>query len=288
MRGSHYPGLENAAELSAAAHAILVFLTTERTRVAKGKAGADSSVMVTSQVMGQGLIDLAKALYGEMPVFWGRYFTSTSTGGTVEYRHLKENRALRDNNIRVLPIARQTKYVDGTFANGSADAQNNADDLITTFGAAYLASLSSEFYMFLDVEGSPSVSQAYYTGWAQTLAAHSAASTGGAVTILPCVYATQSDNPTWSAVSAAMAAGAPCKGAWIARWPVSGCQPLPNWDDRIVTPSVGIPCPILIWQYADDCHGGGGFDCSETNPSIDLQDFLNHLILPPDMTGITT
>jgi len=66
--------------------------------MAKGKPGVDSSVIVTTQVGGTGLIDLAKALYGDTPVFWGRYFTSTSTGGTVEYRHLKENQALRDNN----------------------------------------------------------------------------------------------------------------------------------------------------------------------------------------------
>lgn len=256
--------------------------------MAKGKPGADSSVIVTSHVMGKGLIDLAKALYGETPVFWGRYFTSTSTSGTVEYRHLKENKALRDNNIRVLPIARQTKNVDGTQDDGSADAESNVNDLITTFGAEYLASLSGEFYMFLDVEGSPSLSQNYYTGWAQTLAAHSASTTGGKVAILPCVYATRGDTTTWSAIAAAVAAGAQCEGAWIARWPISGCQPLPDWKDNLVTPPVRIPCPILIWQYADDCHGGAGFDCSETNPSIDLEDFLNHLILPPDMTGITS
>src|ERR1700735_2553376 len=173
--------------------------------MAKGKPGADSSVIVTAQVAGTGLIDLAKALYGETPVFWGRYFTSTSTGGTVEYRHLKENQALRNNNIRVLPIARQTKRVAGTVADGSADAQNNSDDFITTFGTDYLATKD------------------YYTGWAQTLAAHSASASGGKVTILPCVYATQGDNATWSAVSAAMGGGATCKGGWIARYPRSGC-----------------------------------------------------------------
>jgi hypothetical protein len=256
--------------------------------MAKGKPGADSSVIVTSRIMGTGLIDLAKALYGDTPVFWGRYFTSSSTGGTVEYRHLKENQPLRDNNVRVLPIARQTRNVGGTVAHGSADAVNNSDDLFATFGADYLSSLSREFYMFLDVEGSPSLSKDYYAGWAQALAIHSASASGGKVTILPCVYATQGDNATWSAVSAAMTAGVRCKGAWIARYPRSGCQPLPDWSDALVTPSVGIPCPILIWQYADDCHGGGGFDCSETNPSIDLQDLLNHLILPPDMTGVIT
>jgi hypothetical protein len=256
--------------------------------MAKGKPGADSSVIVTSQVTGKTLIDLAITFYGENPVFWGRYFTSTSAGGTVEYRHLKENKALRDNNIRVLPIARQTKNVNGTQADGSRDAETNADDLITTFGPDYLASLSSEFYMFLDVEGNPSLSQAYYTGWSQTLIAHSASAMGGKAKILPCVYATQSDNATWSATKTAVAAGAQCSGAWIARWPVSGCQPLPDWKDDLVRPSVGIPFPVLIWQYADDCHGGGGFDCSETNPAIDLQNFLNHLILPPDMTGVTS
>jgi hypothetical protein len=238
--------------------------------------------------MGKGLIDLAKDLFRETPVFWGRYFTSTRTGGTVEYRHLKENKALRDNDIRVLPLARQTAHVNGMLSSGSADAESNSDDLITTFAADYLAGLSTEFYMFLDVEGSPSLSQSYYTGWAQTLVAHSAGASGGRFKIFPCVYATQSDNATWSAVSRAMAAGVPCKGAWIARWPASGCQPLPDWSDHMVTPSGGISCPILIWQYANDCHGGGGFDCSETNPSINLQDFLNHLILPPDVTGVAT
>jgi len=75
----------------------------------KGRLGADSSMLVTTQIAGKTLVQLAVELYGEPPVFWGRYFTSTSTGGNVEYRHLKENQILRNNNIRVLPIARQTR-----------------------------------------------------------------------------------------------------------------------------------------------------------------------------------
>jgi hypothetical protein len=67
--------------------------------MAKRKPGFDSSVIVTGEVMGKGPINLVKDLYGEVPIFTGRYFTSTSTGGTVEYRHLKK--ALRDNNVRV-------------------------------------------------------------------------------------------------------------------------------------------------------------------------------------------
>ena len=55
----------------------------------------------------------------------------------------------------MLPIARQTTHVDGTQAEGSADAQLNVEDLIKTFGASYLQSQGGRFLMFLDVEGTP-------------------------------------------------------------------------------------------------------------------------------------
>jgi hypothetical protein len=237
---------------------------------------------VTNQIAGKGLIELATDLYGEVPVFWGRYFTTTAES-SAEYRHLKENRPLRSAGIRVLPIARQTKSVGGTQAQGSADAEANANDIIATFGGDYLASQGGSFFVFLDVEGAPSLSQAYYAGWAPTLSAHSAAATGGKVTLLPCVYATQADTPTWTAVANAARAGVDCKGAWVARWRVpGGCQALSDWDDAIVTPTVQLPCRVLIWQYSDDCHGGSGFDCSQVNPAIDLAaDLLAHLIPPP-------
>lgn len=255
--------------------------------MAIGSAGADSSVLVTTQLSGKGLIALAAKQFGQMPVFWGRYFTSTSTGGLVEYRGLKENQALRDSNICVLPIARQTSRVGGTQADGAADAQANADDILSTFGAAYLATLSGQFYVFLDVENLPALSVAYYTGWAQTLSAHSQSVTGGTVTLTPCVYGMRSDTTTWTAVATAVAAGVPCAGVWIARYPLPGCQPLPDWDVAKVSPAVALPCPILIWQYAANCLGGGGIDCSVTNPSIDLNnDLLSHLILPPDMSAV--
>jgi hypothetical protein len=250
--------------------------------MAKGKPGADSSVAVTSQIAGKSLIQLASELYGQAPVFWGRYFTSITRPGDVEYRHLKENRPLRDQGIRVAPIARQTHRVQGTRADGAADALRNAEDYVATFGADYLASQGNRFFVFLDVEGAPSLSQAYYAGWATTLAEHSSAMTDGSVNLVPCVYATQADNPTWAAVAAATAGGVPCGGAWIARWRFDGCHALEDWDQTVVNPSVPLPCPVLIWQYADDCHGGGGFDCSQTNPALDLDaDLLSHLVLPP-------
>jgi hypothetical protein len=256
--------------------------------MAKGKPGADSSVLVTTQIDGKSLVDLATQFYGQHPVLWGRYFTSPSTTGDVEYRHLKEDKILHDHNIRVLPIARQTRRVHGTKDDGIADAKANVDDFLATFGADYLATLGKDFYMFLDVEGSPSLSEAYYIGWAQTLRSYSGAKTGQKVLVLPCVYATKSDTQTWSAVTAAVHAGhsgAPCQGAWVAAWPSSGCQPLPDWDPHRFMPSVAIPFKVLAWQYADSCHGSSGFDCSETNPEINLNsELLNHLVLPPSRT----
>ena len=190
------------------------------------KPGADSSELVTSEIQGKTLVALATELFQEKPVVWGRYFTSAATTGTVEYRHLRENQILHENNIRVLPIARQTKRVNGTQAEGSADAEQNAEDFILTFGADYLKSQGGEFLMFLDVEGAPSLSEAYYAGWARTLASHSHDFSHGAATILPCVYATQGDATTWRAV----ATGAMCSGVRMLRsWSLS---PVPGTISR--------------------------------------------------------
>jgi hypothetical protein len=249
--------------------------------MAEGLFGADSSVPVTTLINGKNLIELATDNFGETPAVWGRYFTSTSTGGTVEYRHRRENQILRDANIRVLPIARQTKRVNTTQADGSADGQQNAKDLIDTFGVDYLAVAANEINMFLDVEGAPSLSVSYYLGWAQTILAYSQQYSGNRITIFPCVYATQADLATWTAVIKGVAMGCKCNGAWIARWRASGCgAPLP-WDDAIVKPGVDIPCTVVFWQYSNDCHGPSGFDCNRINPSI-KDDFLKKCVLPPD------
>lgn len=198
--------------------------------MAVGSPGADSSNLVTRLIDGKPMVDVAAELIGQMPVLWGRYFTSVAATGLVEYRARRENQALRERNIRVLPIARQTRHVDGTQALGSTDAQLNVEDLIKTFGVDYLKSQGGTFIMFLDVEGAPSLSTDYYVGWART--------------------AVDSD--------------------------------LLEWDPDIVQPNVKIPCEVLLWQYADECHGGDGFDCNETNPNVDLQDILSQCVLPPE------
>ena len=252
--------------------------------MAIGLPGADSALIVTSRINGRTLIDLATDVFGQTPVVWGRYFTSAAVTGTDEYRPLRENQALRTLGIRVMPIARQTKHVDGSEDQGVVDAKDNAEDLIKTFGADYLRTQGGKFLMFLDVEGAPSMSESYYRGWAKTLVEYSSVFSGGAVTILPGVYATQGDDPTWRALEAAAASGVSCEGAWIARWRKRGCAAPLDFDTHmhLVRPNVSIPCDILVWQYADECHGGDGFDCNEINPNIDVHAFLQKCVLPPE------
>jgi hypothetical protein len=248
--------------------------------MAQGLPAADSSTPVTAS-----MVQSASALFGRTPAVWGRYFTKPTTSGTVEYRHAQENPVLAEYGIRLLPVARQTRDVAGSAAQGTSDAQGNVDDLFASFGADYLASLGSEFLMFLDVEGapssgSPSLGLDYWTGWAQTLGEHSRAASGGRVEVLPCAYARQGDDATWNVLTQASTQGIPCHGAWVARY-YSGSCTLADWDESIVAPAVPLPCDILLWQYAENCCNGA-IDCSQTNPNLDIDTLLlRRLILPP-------
>jgi hypothetical protein len=242
----------------------------------QGQPGADSSVPVTPD-----LIQQATTLFGAQPVFWGRYFTSTNTTGTVEYRHATENSVLNASGIRLLPIARQTNRVGLSIDEGHADGVANAKDFISTFGLSMLVPQGGIFYMFLDVERVPSLSTAYYTGWVQGLADESADISQGSVQILPCIYCGQASATSWRALQAATASGVPCKGIWIARYYSGSCQRA-DWNDAIVTPKQPspFPWPIFAWQYAEECLNGA-IDASQTNPSLDIQNqLLPYLVLP--------
>jgi hypothetical protein len=248
--------------------------------MAIGRAGADSSTPVTAS-----LVESATALFGQTPAVWGRYFTRATTAGTVEYRHGEEDPVLAEFGIRLLPVARQTRDVGDTAAQGQADAEGNVGDLFASFGVDVLASSGGELLLFLDVEGtpstgSPSLALDYWTGWAQALGAQSRAASGGRVEVLPCVYARQGDDATWEAVAQAGARGIACHGAWVARY-YSGSCALADWDEAVVAPRVALPCDVLLWQYAENCCDGA-IDCSQTNPTIDIDALLlRRLILPP-------
>jgi hypothetical protein len=243
--------------------------------MSQGIPGADSTDQITNA-----LIEEATRLIGAKPQFWGRYFCSPSNPSPYEYTHLNENRPLRENDIKLLPIAEQTWRVAGSQQDGVSDAQGNADDLIETFGADYLAGIGQEFLMFLDVEGSPpsnpSLSAAYYAGWAQTLSSYSQQKVGGRFTILPAVYASRDDTQTWQTLQQNVA---PCHAIWIAAYG-SNAPRLPVWDASRTTPQgAQLTCPILAWQYAGDLGSDQSLDCNLSIPSE--SGLMERLIAPP-------
>ena len=228
-----------------------------------GIAGADSTNLVTHS-----LIQDAARLIGAKPQFWGRYFCSLTNPSPYEYTHAVENAPLRDNNIKLLPIAEQTWRVAGGQQEGACDARGNVDDLIATFGADYLAGCGEEFLMFLDVEGSPpgnpSLSPSYYEGWGATLVSYSQEKAAGRFTILPAVYASRDDNQTWQTLAQNVA---PCHAIWIAAYG-SNSPALPRWDENQTTPQGANPnCAVLAWQYAGNLGPDQSIDCNVLNPN---------------------
>ena len=235
--------------------------------------GVDSLSPVSEELVAA----VAKAL-GTTPAFWGRYFTSKTTAGPGEFRHVAEDGVLSNHGIRVLPIARQTNRVGGTGADGQRDGEDNAGDLLATFGAAHLASMGGAVRIFLDVEGSgPSrLSRAYYDGWVQGLAQAS-----GGIGILPCVYGIPSDAITCRPrplSGNAVAGGAACGGIWLSHPHQTVVEPA-AWDVSMLSPFAGVPgAPVVLWQYLF----GSTFDRSLVNPALqDPDSFLESLVLPP-------
>jgi hypothetical protein len=238
----------------------------------RGAAGVDSVATVT-----QALVVLVNQSFKSMPVFWGRYF-STPTPGAGEYSPTAENPILHAAGIPVLPLARQTNRVHGSEQDGESDGRANAAALLTAFGLPYLVSQGGEFLMFLDVELAPTLSAEYYQGWCKGLA-----SVAPAITIRPCVYASQANYETWSALNAAAAAGTPCHGLLVAHYVVDPgvFKPLSDWSAKDTAPAPPVAAPVLIWQYVGNACDGK-FDCNQVNPALDLEkDLLRYLILPP-------
>lgn len=252
----------------------------------RGKFGGDSNNLVTAEVEGKTLIELATEFFGEAPLFWGRYFKRPGNTSTEQYQAARENKALHDRNIRLLPLARQTGNVGGNRARGQQDGARNVDAYLASLGVDYVKSQGSAFVMFLDTEPrpGPAMSVNYYVGWAGAVIERSRELTAGAVTVLPCVYLNHNDEQTCNALTSAVEDhGAECHGVWVARYPTpdaNNCLAARDWSSTFVRPEARLPCDILLWQYFGDCHEW--LDGNQTNPAIDLQDsLLSKLILPP-------
>ena len=247
--------------------------------------GADTLVPVTHRVDGTSVVDLVRQHYGGVtPLFWGRYFKRP--GFADDYQPATEGPILRDNNIQLLPIARQTNRVGGTATQGAQDAVDNVDAFVQSLGVESLAKVGGELLMFLDVEGTsaqnPNLSTDYWIGWSSALVNHSRAVSGERFTVVPGVYCRKDQSPTWQAIADADRLGFRCTGAWVFRMHTDACtKPLPNWEPAFNTPAVALPCPIMLWQFAIDCLFEGGADFDMVNPDAEIANALtNRLVMP--------
>jgi len=245
--------------------------------------GIDSLVVSSAAALANAQ---SNAYLGQKPAFWGRYLYAPgqmdSSGQRDSHYSAAENAFLRSNNIRLMPIARQTTHVDRDNATGIADAKRNVDAIFECVPADYLAGADPRAFVFLDVEGPPSLSAAYYEGWASTIASYSAQLSGGRAQLLPAIYAGTKDATTWIALRNAMGNGAACFGILIYRVYYGSPVPRP-WDDNLVTPAGGVIPPILAWQYwqcPDDAHPDLNFDTSLACPAHS-DALMDGLIMPP-------
>jgi hypothetical protein len=221
-------------------------------------------------------LSVATTELGQAPTFWGRYFKGPGNADPAQYQAGQESPFLKQNNIKVLPIARQTPNVSVPDQNlGHSDGLQNAAAVIASFGATNLSGMP-EVAVFLDAEIDNPLSHIYYLGWSAGLIQ------GGApnVNFLPCVYAHHNDKPTWSEVGTAMGQGATCGAAWIV-FMDSGTFPIGPWQPKFTSatmpPSVRVAITQRILDFTDSQQRTYDFDL--VNPAH--QDWLlPRLVLP--------
>ena len=91
--------------------------------MSKGRAGADSSDLIRARSAAKAWSILPSRRSVKSRRF-GAVIYKHHHDRLVEYRQLREGQLLRERDIRVLPIARQTKKMGGTAAQGAADASS--------------------------------------------------------------------------------------------------------------------------------------------------------------------
>lgn len=254
----------------------------------RGLLGADSNDLVNAMLAGVSLLDRARQHLGGEAKYWGRYFKGPNHPNHEQYQPHTENRHLHDRGIRVLPVARQTRQVGGSEADGRNDAERNVRAVLWAFGAEWLAGHGGAFQYYLDVEPTHPMSRAYYSGWAREIEERSHALTGGTVRLEPCVYLNGRDRTTQRALREAVDDDAvTCGGLWVARYfnfDHTGCHAVTDWGALSADPVEPVPAPVRIWQFIGDCFQNIGnfhpLDFNQLNPD-NQQETLRLLIPPP-------
>ena len=275
---THRVSPASSASLSSAASSLLPAIAPGSPMIL----GIDSLIPSSTALLANAR---SNSYLGQGPQFWGRYFYApgqiNSLGKRDSHYSSAENAMLRANNIRVLPLARQTNHV-GNPGKAVNDAAQNVAAIFEVFPPQYLSGADPDILVFLDVEkDSPMVAE-YYETWSNTLVSEATQKSSGRVRFHPAIYGSQGDDVTWSALKQAISNGAPCDGIWIARYYYGTPVPKP-WDDRITTPSIALHPPIVSWQYwasPDDAPEAKNLDTNLASPAH-ADALMNGLVMPP-------
>ena len=248
---------------------VSVFISPSAVYAGQAYPGVDTTSEVTKP-----LIERATNILGQKPAFWGRYFNGlgyTNYPYKYEYKSAKENSVLRDAGIRVLPVARATEDVGGSYQLGQTDGQEHAGDFVESF-----SNLDGQYVIFLDVEdstGEPPLSKKYYEGWSEAIASycpHEGVCSSN-VQLLPGVYFSAGDSTTSDNLQNAINSGSQCGGLWIAD---SLGTVATEWSSYYASPETHVDCRVLFWQ---DDEVNSSFDADLSSPDYDA---LNYLVLP--------
>jgi hypothetical protein len=229
----------------------------------------------------------------QKPEFWGRYFKGPGSSSKIQYQPALENEFFHSNDIRVLPVGRQTNEVGGTKQEGLLAGQRNAAAILAAFGALHLSSMEG-VCVFLDVENNVTLSKEYYVGWADGLIQAGRRimidfadevqllniDANTHVRFLPCVYGHHNARDTWGALGKAVDAGAECHGSWIVHM---DADRFPIWPWRAEFTSSGMPSsvPVVACQrILDHVEGRQRIDFDLANPDYH-EWLLSRLVLPP-------
>ena len=224
-------------------------------------------------------LHVATQKLGQQPVFWGRYFKDPGNTSSIQYQANLESDFFNTNNIKVLPVGRQTANVSEPDSDlGRQDGGDNAAAIIATFGADHLSTMP-EVAVFLDAEINNPLNHVYYQGWSAGLIAGGSSQN---VKFAPCVYGHHNDGETWSELGKALSAGSICGAAWIVfmdsmNFPIGPWQPA-RFTGKNMPAGVRVAIAQRVLDFQDSEHRA--YDFNLVNPAH--QDWLlPRLVLPP-------
>lgn len=226
--------------------------------------------------------------YGR-PLFWLRYFSPcqttpvnvSSSNAIVECRGVWDSNS-SSPNLGPITVPAQSR-LNGTSAEGHADAQTLASTLVTVYrwvGPLQLPS-NQQLYCWLDQEYNTSLSLAYWNGWSGYIDGFNFAGTG-IYALYPCLYCSpQAPPPNCSTIGNGSANH--CFAVWTPEPQRCGYS-LTNTPSWAAATCAGYSStPTRVWQFEEQgaCNLAYNVDMDVGAPGFNTGSYCFHLSSRP-------